>query len=314
MKKNLKRVLGVILVILGFLALITPFSPGSWLLLIGLEILGLRILLEDRLRLFLKDRHKNAFRSLKQRFGKVLRGKCSAAKNREMNSKLKTKNSKQRKWNSLILHFAFCILHFLGGCIYTDEPVPRIVHSSTISEPKLVQPSVVKPTQPIESIDKSIPGDWLPLSRLEKKWTAIVIHHSATENGNAAIFDRWHREGKDWGGVGYDFVIGNGTDSGDGQVEVTFRWRQQQTGAHCKTPDNWANESAVGICLVGNFNNALPTARQMQSLARLIGFLQNRYEISKSRVYGHNSTPGARITDCPGKRFPMDQLKSMLAF
>ena len=201
----------------------------------------------------------------------------------------------------------------VSGCIYNDEPMPKIIDSPADSEPKLVQPRIVTPTGPQRSIDRNIPPDWLPPSKLEKKWTAIVIHHSGTKSGNAAIFDRWHREGNDWEGVGYDFVIGNGTDSGDGQVEVTFRWRQQRTGAHCKTPDNWANEYAVGICLVGNFNNTEPTARQMRSLLKLVQFVQERYGITDSRIYGHNSTPGARVTDCPGKKFPMASLKSMLA-
>lgn len=42
-----KRTVGVILVLLGLAALITPITPGSWLLLIGLEFLGLRIILRD---------------------------------------------------------------------------------------------------------------------------------------------------------------------------------------------------------------------------------------------------------------------------
>ncbi len=53
-KKVLKKVFGVVLVILGFLALITPFSPGSWLLFVGLGILGIRIISEDKLFSFLK--------------------------------------------------------------------------------------------------------------------------------------------------------------------------------------------------------------------------------------------------------------------
>ena len=209
---------------------------------------------------------------------------------------------------------AYSCLFILSGCIYKDEPMPKITHSSMPSGPKLVQSSVIKPRQTWRNIDKNIPRDWLPPSRVEKKWTAIVIHHSGTNSGSAAIFDRWHREGNYWEGVGYNFVIGNGTDSGDGEVEVTFRWREQRTGAHCKTPGNWANENAVGICLVGHFNHTVPTARQMQSLLKLIRFLQNRYGISKSRVYGHNNTPGARVTDCPGKKFPMARLKSMTGF
>jgi hypothetical protein len=49
MKKVTKTVVGVILIILGLVALFTPLSPGSWLILIGLEFLGLRLVLENKL-------------------------------------------------------------------------------------------------------------------------------------------------------------------------------------------------------------------------------------------------------------------------
>ena len=212
---------------------------------------------------------------------------------------------------SLIACSCFFIL---SGCLYTDEPIPQIVHSPASLDSLVVQPHAVRPAPVPKKIDRNIPRSWFPPSKLEKKWTAIVIHHSGTDSGNAAIFDKWHREGNYWDGVGYDFVIGNGTKSSDGRVEVTFRWSQQRTGAHCKTPNNWANESAIGICLVGNFNNTVPTARQMQSLVKLITFLQQRYSIPKNRVYGHNTTPGAQKTDCPGKKFSMAHLKSMLIY
>jgi len=48
MKTALKKILGVILIILGLVALLTPLSPGSWLALVGLEILGLRLVLQRR--------------------------------------------------------------------------------------------------------------------------------------------------------------------------------------------------------------------------------------------------------------------------
>jgi hypothetical protein len=209
---------------------------------------------------------------------------------------------------ALIVH---SFLFVLSGCIYNDEPLPKITYdySSKIAQPKLLTPTK-KP-----DFDENIPRNWLPPSRLEKKWIALVIHHSVTENGNATIFDKFHRETKHWEGIGYDFVIGNGTNSGDGQVEVTFRWRNQTIGAHCGgTRGNWANKYAVGICLVGNFDHTTPTMQQMQSLVKLVRFLQNRYGIPKSRIYGHKTTPGARVTDCPGKYFPMARLKSMLEF
>jgi hypothetical protein len=150
-------------------------------------------------------------------------------------------------------------------------------------------------------------------SRPERAWSAIVIHHSATDAGNAAIIDKWHREENGWNGIGYDFVIGNGTDSPDGAVEPTYRWRGQLTGAHTGgTPGNWANEEGIGICLVGDFSRTAPSARQMDSLVRLVRFLQQRYGITRSRIYGHGSVPGGHATDCPGRRFPMNWLKSNL--
>jgi len=158
-----------------------------------------------------------------------------------------------------------------------------------------------------------VPGTWIPPADRERRWKAIVIHHSATATGNAEVFDRWHREENHWDGVGYDFVIGNGSDSADGGVEVTFRWQEQRAGAHCGgTPGNWANEEAVGICLVGDFNQSRPTPTQMRALTKLVRFLQQRYDIPVDRVYGHGTTPGARVTECPGRQFPMARLKAAL--
>jgi hypothetical protein len=203
----------------------------------------------------------------------------------------------------------------LGGCIYKDEPMPELVYGQSQRNSPLVSPSrqVTKPSSGINRDNGS--SEWFPSSRLEKNWTAIIIHHSATENGNMAIIDKWHRENNHWDGIGYDFVIGNGTDSGNGQVEVTFRWRNQKTGAHCgNTWGNWANRDGIGICLVGNFNKTSPTPQQIQSLVKLIRFLQSRYGISRNRIYGHNTTPGANVTDCPGRHFPMAAVKAAVNF
>ena len=210
--------------------------------------------------------------------------------------------------------FVFCsCLFFLNGCIYNDEPMPVITKDYALNNNAVVQKPALEQHKPVKKFYGNVPREWLPPRRLEKKWTAIVIHHSGTQKGNSAIFDKWHREGRHWEGVGYDFVIGNGTDSSDGQVEVTFRWRKQKTGAHCGgTLNNWANVDAVGICLVGDFNRTAPTSRQIRSLVKLIRFLQKRYHIPKNRIYGHRNTPGANKTDCPGKKFPMARLKSML--
>ena len=150
------------------------------------------------------------------------------------------------------------------------------------------------------------PG-WIP-ARASDRWKAIVIHHSATPEGNAAEFDRLHRK-KGWDELGYHFVIGNGRGSGDGQVEVGSRWKKQKHGAHAKTADNWYNDHGIGICLVGNFDNTDPTDRQMESLSRLIAFLQSRFRLDPRRAYGHGDV---KVTDCPGSNFSFSDLNRRL--
>lgn len=79
MKQILRKSLGIILIILGFVALITPFSPGSWLMLIGLEILGFRFLLEGKLSFLLRSKNKGRFKNSITRFRrKHQRGSCEA--------------------------------------------------------------------------------------------------------------------------------------------------------------------------------------------------------------------------------------------
>jgi len=46
----LRRVLGVIALLVGLFALVTPLTPGSWLMFIGLELLGIGFLIPQRVR------------------------------------------------------------------------------------------------------------------------------------------------------------------------------------------------------------------------------------------------------------------------
>jgi len=157
---------------------------------------------------------------------------------------------------------------------------------------------------------ESYPREWMP-RRLSRKWSTIVIHHSATAKGGAKSFDTYHKEKRGWDGLGYHFVIGNGTDTLDGQVEVGARWRQQKTGAHCKTPNNYYNEHGIGICLVGDFTKSTPTPKQMASLRKLTRFLTKICGISPARVTTHRNVTGG--TACPGSNFHLDAFRSMLA-
>ncbi|MBE0536323.1 MAG: N-acetylmuramoyl-L-alanine amidase [Phycisphaerae bacterium] len=198
------------------------------------------------------------------------------------------------------------------GCGGPQIEAPRI--TGQVRRPQPTEPIVVQPAPSYNPSPTSYPPGWVPSPSREKRWKAIIIHHSATDSGSMSVFDEYHRNGNNWDGIGYAFVIGNGRGSGDGQVEVTYRWRDQVPGAHCGgTPDNWANVDGIGVCLVGDFTKTRPTYRQMQALKTLVRFLQKRYRIPTTNVYGHADTPGyTKGSVCPGRYFPMATFKGSL--
>lgn len=147
----------------------------------------------------------------------------------------------------------------------------------------------------------------------ERDWKWIVLHHSDTETGDLAKFDDYHRNVKHWeNGCGYHFVVGNGTLSGDGAVEVGPRWVRQIQGAHAKVPGNRYNERGVGICLVGEFNDGAgrPSSAQMDELVNLVRWLKARYGIQDANIHGHCDCCS---TCCPGKNFPWAQFRRRIA-
>ena len=122
-------------------------------------------------------------------------------------------------------------------------------------------------------------------------------------------------------GLGYHFVIGNGVGYTDGKVFVGPRWKKQQPGAHCKAgagtyfgvrrAGNFFNDNGIGICLIGNFENGRPTAKQQATLKKLILHLCRETGISPKRVYGHGEVTHGTL--CPGRNFSIASLRSTLA-
>ncbi|MBN2484199.1 MAG: N-acetylmuramoyl-L-alanine amidase [Candidatus Omnitrophica bacterium] len=141
-------------------------------------------------------------------------------------------------------------------------------------------------------------------------WKYIIIHHSATDEGNALCFNEGHKKRGFYRGLGYHFVIDNGTlEKTDGQIEVSPRWLKQEVGAHCKASK--MNYRSIGICLVGNFDIEQVTSRQMDSLIYLVRRLKDYYHISPKNILGHGQVRGAK-TNCPGKKFPWEEFKRRL--
>src|ERR1051325_4529102 len=119
-------------------------------------------------------------------------------------------------------------------------------------------------TQATVRFTKKVREQTRHLHIVPRRWRWIVVHHSGTAYGNAAIYDRQHRERGMENGLAYHFVIGNGVDSGDGEIEIGPRWLKQLKGGHVHRED--INESGIGICLVGNFEETKPTKNQMLAL------------------------------------------------
>jgi len=147
--------------------------------------------------------------------------------------------------------------------------------------------------------------DRAPVTR--GRWQYIVVHNSGTRQGNAAAFDYYHRHFRRMqNGLAYHFVIGNGTSTGNGQIEIGDRWRRQINGGHVHS--DYLNNIALGICLVGDFNRDQPTRAQLDCCEELIRYLRQRC----GKVGDHwpivkphrDINPPRWATDCPGDVFP----------
>ncbi|PTY01462.1 hypothetical protein DB346_11960 [Verrucomicrobia bacterium LW23] len=133
------------------------------------------------------------------------------------------------------------------------------------------------------------------------RWRIVVLHHSETQRGNARLFDHFHRRKRGMkNGLAYHFVIGNGTDSRDGEIEIGPRWREQKDGGHVRS--RALNAVSIGICFVGDFNHSRPTKKQIAACIELVKYLRRRCD-TRFRFALHREI-NPHPTDCPGKYFP----------
>lgn len=207
----------------------------------------------------------------------------------------------------------------LVGCvaprqgIVSNLPPPLVARPPAEPRPPQAFTSVppASPTSPrvapVPPASSSFPPSWMPRGGISNRWKSIVIHHSASAAGSASVFDAFHRNANHWDELGYHFVIGNGSNSGDGEIEVGSRWLKQKHGAHCKTADNFYNDHGIGICLVGDFQRQTPSPAQMNACTRLVRFLLERCRLPAENVVTHGGVTGKTL--CPGARFSIGTLR-----
>ena len=238
---------------------------------------------------------------------------------------------------------ALVVFLLAAGCATVQPPVAtRPAHLAPVSAPSLVT-HLVQPKETLWAISRQYGVPYQEIMRANRladpsqlaagqrlvipqrgavahatvplypttRWTHIVVHHTATQIGNARYFDRAHR-GKGWSnGLGYHFLIDNGTmGKADGQIEIGPRWRRQQNGAHCNA--GGMNQHGIGICLVGDFTHRVPSPAQLASLTALVEQLRTYYRIPSTRIIRHKDVRG-KSTECPGDSFPWARFKQSLA-
>jgi N-acetyl-anhydromuramyl-L-alanine amidase AmpD len=143
----------------------------------------------------------------------------------------------------------------------------------------------------------------------DAKWDAIVIHHSASPVGSPATIEAQHKA-MNFQGLGYHFVIGNGTGTDDGELYVGYRWRDQLPGAHVAGPKGDAlNRTSIGICMVGDGRRKPFTEQQMRRLTQLVTSLMEKCGIPADHVYLHSDV--AETAD-PGRFFPVTSFREQL--
>ncbi len=194
------------------------------------------------------------------------------------------------------------------------EPTPVVVEKSGFdSKPNYQPSSFFGWFSKWKYLTKSL-RDEIDKAPVQKaRWRYIVVHNSGTRQGNAKAFDFYHTKVRKMSnGLAYHFVIGNGTSSGDGQIEVGNRWKKQINGGHVHS--DYLNNIALGICLVGDFNQEKPTAKQLESLDELIRYLRQRtgkIDGKWAAVKAHKDiNPPKWPTDCPGGDFPYAWLRN----
>ena len=133
------------------------------------------------------------------------------------------------------------------------------------------------------------PAGWFEYDTpLPETLTSIVVHHSALPLSDGPLeIQKLHRENKGYADVGYHYLIDENGILYEGRP-INVR------GAHT----GGFNTGAIGIVLLGNFEEIQPTQAQLKSLKELSRYLKSAYQIT--HLAGHQDfQPGETL--CPGK-------------
>jgi hypothetical protein len=220
-----------------------------------------------------------------------------------------------------------------SGRISNSEAFHRVAFASPVAisdhaqfrDPSTIEPgsgkrilTITKRSKPLPVVFSSPRQSWSHLTerarkqidagcRPDSKWDQMVFHGSANRKGSAAQLSRLHHQIKGLkDGLAYHFVIGNGSATSDGEVEVGERWLRS-------LPSGGAEPEAahaISICFIGDFYSAGPTKAQLEALDELLDYLT--IKVGPLPVISHRELAGSEVT-CLGPFFPDAQIMDALA-
>lgn len=136
----------------------------------------------------------------------------------------------------------------------------------------------------------------------------IIIHHSLTEDSGTVSWGairHYHTAIKGWADIGYHAGI-ELVESGDHiHYEILLGRMWDKIGAH--TIEEGQNWISLGLCFIGNYDEAPPPEGMLIIGGQLISFWMRLFKIPRSEIYGHRDF--ADYKTCPGKLFDIDKLK-----
>lgn len=171
---------------------------------------------------------------------------------------------------------------------------PIIVRKSSTSPPKL--PDRRTRWRHLTTDHRKTLREAIQLHASQAQWRRLVVHASSSPTGDAEMIERSQmRRWPELRGGAYHFVIGNGTYSGDGEIEILPAWRDQQpVNAHDLRS---LNRSSLSVCLIGTFDLQEPSESQIAALDELLTYL--RAQLGSLELRAHHEVESTAPA-CPG--------------
>jgi len=140
----------------------------------------------------------------------------------------------------------------------------------------------------------------------------IIIHHSETWNSltdYASVVRNiyvYHTRSNGWSDIGYNYLVApDGTIFKGRDPGLDFGQDEVQGAHFCK-----ANAGTMGICVIGNYNTAEPTAESLDALTDLLAWKCKKNNLDPGGTHPHVLNDTLRVIDghrlgctttCPGQ-------------